>query len=60
MVPKANVTIMQMQKTLSGKEFSQEIVSANQDLLVQGAIVVSWDFTIIHLVNLAPAPWPGP
>ena len=41
MVPEANVTIMQMQKNLSGKEFSQEIVSANQDLLVQGAIVVS-------------------
>ena len=41
MVPKASVIIMQMQKNLSERESSPEIVSANQDLLVQGVIVVS-------------------
>ena len=41
LVPKATVTIMQMQKNLSERESSPEIVSANQDLLVQGVIVVS-------------------
>ena len=41
LVPKASVIIMQMQKNLPVKESSREIVSANQVLLVQGAIVVS-------------------